>query len=168
MLILNVFSDPHSTTSTATTTKRGYVRLDSLEGTCRTIPSGKGKSTLNNKMDSIDKKTPPSRQESRWFGHYHQTDSHHQDNSSPFFSSPQQVYHPHQHQWPVYQQQQQYQMPFNLTKGQYEVWATEAVGSTAATASPMQSACLRQRQQQQHQQPGFLNPAVLSVSLSKC
>merc|ERR1719273_1517699 len=76
-----------------------------------------------NKLDleSVDAKMPPSRKESKWFGHYqndyqyqHQPQQWHQEHSQ------------HSHYWPP---QYQYQVPFNLTKGQFEVWQMEAMAT---------------------------------------
>merc|ERR1719273_2520126 len=110
-------------------------------------------------LESVDAKMPPSGKESKWFGHYQNDYHYHQQPQQWHQEHPQQnqyfgqvqQHHPQQSQyWPGYQYhhqnqvphhqnhsqhshywppQYQYQVPFNLTKGQFEVWQMEAMAS---------------------------------------
>ena len=90
-----------------------FLRLNSLEGACQTYPA---QSSENTKMAiaSVDTKMPPCVKESKWFAHYENADLFHQ-HCSPMLHQQQYQYYPTA---PNYH----YQVPYNLSKGQFEVW----------------------------------------------
>lgn len=106
---------------------RLYSRFNSLEGECHTEPKAKMAD------QNLDAKIQPTNKEQKWFqGHY---------NSYPI------QYHSHQQSYysPPYwlQQQPPFQVPYNLNKGQFEIWPMEAV---------------------HHQQNTFVDPHVAYVT----
>ena len=88
---------------------------------------------------NLDQKIQPTAKEDKWFnGHY---------SSNPPIHYPQ-----HQHHQPYYnsywpQPQQTIQMPYNLNKGQFEIWS-------------MEPALHHHQQQQQH----FVDPRVAYIT----
>jgi len=116
--------------------QRKYLRLNSLEGSCQTFkksPEDKGTPIGSPKMaqKSVDAKLPPSSRESKWFGRYNQDHQYphfqHQYQQHPYYQNTHlQPYHHH------------YQMPYNLSKGQYEIWPMMQEGQMI---QPMMSQC---------------------------
>lgn len=130
-----------------------FVRLNSLESTSSTS----SRSPSKEDMERLDANVPPSAKESKWFGHYqndyqyqpqswnqHQLNDYcgqfqqnHTQNQTQYWpqyqyqvAEQQQQNYPHHHPnsqyWP---QHYQYQVPYNLTKGQFEVWEMEAMAT---------------------------------------
>jgi len=115
---------------------RSYHRINSLEGECHTHP----KTTSKMMTANLDQKIQPTAKEEKWFnGHY---------NSNPPIHYPQQQHQqPHHPAFynPYWPQQQQIQVPYNLNKGQFEIWPMEP------------AAC-------QHPQQNFVDPHVAYIT----
>ena len=106
--------------------------MNSLEGECHTHPKTDKMMTAN-----LDQKIQPTAKEEKWFnGHY---------NSNPPIHYPQQQPHHPAFYNPYWPQQQQIQVPYNLNKGQFEIW-------------PMEPATL------QHPQQNFVDPHVAYIT----
>lgn len=107
-----------------------FLRLNSLEGTCQTYPQQA--EDIKMATASVDTKMPPSKKESKWFGHYGQTDD------QPLFHQhwpPTTLHHHHPQYWPnpTPTPNYDYQVPYNLTKGQFEVWPMHAATASSPT-----------------------------------
>jgi len=113
--------------------QRRFLRLDSLEGKCQTYPSENSKMAAKSATETVDAKMPPSPKESRWFSDYQLTDQP-QNHWHPYCTQLQQQQQNHfsPSYWPLPNPalNYHYQVPYNLTKGQFEVMPMEVQAST--------------------------------------
>ena len=90
---------------------RSYHRFNSLEGECHTQPK-----TAKMDVHNLDTKIQPTAREQKWFnGHYNSNPIHYYQQQQPNY-------------WPTQQlEQPSFQVPYNLNKGQFEIWPMEAL-----------------------------------------